>query len=349
VGGASRARPRARYAAPAHPEPVLARALRRACATAGFTPRIVFEQSDPLALVESVAVAGTVAMVSPLLRPDHRVVLRCCPALPEVEWVAVYRTRSATRRFALSAAQVARSRYRLLVRAMPGPVGDVGVEEHDAGPGPVDDAPGSPDRPLLFDAIDVAAAPLAVERLGERGILHLAIPIRASQTTRLVPAVAAGEVDVVLVHDHPDAALAPPLHVMARPIVLADPLHVVVGPTHPLASRSSVRPADLAGTAWLRPEGVPDPCLVAAAAAIGVPGAASDGATPVESLPDALASGRHATLAPRRSDGATLVHVRVDHPMAVRRLVLLWRPDRVDERQIECLAAELGHLAGVGA
>lgn len=157
-------------------------------------------------------------------------------------------------------------------------------------------------------------------------------------------------VDVVIAH-RPDDSLdwtAGGAAVRVVPL-LREPLDVAVPAGHPLAARDRLRPADLAGAAWITVrEGFPIAAVLAAvAAASGAPPRIAHRINDVRLISALVAGGHGISLLPRHTcggaDGVRLVPL--EGVRAGRRIEALLRPDRAERLVVRRVLAELRELA----
>lgn len=162
--------------------------------------------------------------------------------------------------------------------------------------------------------------------------------------------------DLVVAH-RPDDAADWPGGVLAVPL-LREPLDVALPPDHPLASRATLTPADLAGEPWIAVrEGFPVAgVLDVVAAAAGVPLRVVQRFNDFGVVEALVAAGHGVSLLPRFTAGRRGARlVPLAGVRAGRRIDVLARPDRVERRVVrrvlEALRAEaarFGTAAGTG-
>lgn len=153
----------------------------------------------------------------------------------------------------------------------------------------------------------------------------------------------ADDVDVVVAH-RPDDEPSPGRGYTVVPLT-REPLDVAVGPGHRLATRTAVRPTDVADEAWV---GVPrdwpfDRLLLQWFAGSGVLPRVEQRFSDLRMQEALVADGRAVALVPRHSvdhrDGARLRLLRTDDGTPTRRIEAIMRPDRA-ARAVVAVAVE---------
>ncbi len=93
---------------------------------------------------------------------------------------------------------------------------------------------------------------LVIPVLGDLAAQHpdLSVPLRESEPWETIALVASGQRDLGIVHRWGGVALAMPDHLVSTPL-FTDVADVILHRDHPLASRTVLRPEELAGERWV--------------------------------------------------------------------------------------------------
>jgi DNA-binding transcriptional LysR family regulator len=114
---------------------------------------------------------------------------------------------------------------------------------------------GSDDRvtgEIRLAAFSTVVRGLVIPVLGDLAERHpdLALPLRESEPWESIALVASGQRDLGIVHRWGGVALAMPDHLVSTPL-FTDVADVILHRDHPLAGRSELHPAELAGERWV--------------------------------------------------------------------------------------------------
>lgn len=327
----------ASWAVPA--EPAVERYLREACAAVGFTPDVPFRPREVAVLAELVANGSAVAALPATALSDERLAMLECPDLPPLD-------RTLVRRAAGPGPDVVRIvldtlRWAHAVRAaqVPGPA----VTLPERGAGLTAEPLGSAGRPVRFGSVAHPAVVPALAAVAGRAVVAVEAVVTQGRPDALVEAVRRGGLDIALAQDHPYRPCGPVEGVAQRTLVAAEPMFVAVGPRHPIAARAALTAAEARRWEWA--DAPVDPARpsttaafwTAAGQAPSITRRYADPGTAVDLLVDHdLLAMAVATSLDRR-----LRYVRLDHPLASRRLFLVWRPDRVPAEAVDEVAAAL--------
>jgi DNA-binding transcriptional LysR family regulator len=330
------------WAVPA--EPALERYLREACAAVGVVPDVPHRPHELHVLAELVANGSAVAAVPACAVPpgavlDERLVARECRDLPPLEWTVVRRADGPGPDVVRTVVEALRRALAVRVAGVPRRVN--APPERDAGP-PAEPL-GSAGHPVRFGSVAHPAVGPALASLAGRAAIAVEAVATQERPDALTAAVRRGGLDVALVHDHPYSASGPVEGVAERTLVAAEPMFVAVGPHHPIARRTAVTAAEAGGWGWA--DAPADPArpstTTAFWAALGqdppVVHRFVDPATAV----DVLVEHDLMAMAAATSLDRRLRYVRLDHPLASRRLFLVWRPDRVPAGVVDAVAVAL--------
>ena len=202
---------------------------------------------------------------------------------------------------------------------------------------------GSPDRPVRLGTVAHPAVVPLLRGLARRTTPSVHAVITQERPAVLLQAVRRGDLDLALSHDHPYSPADPVPGLEQRTVVAAEPMFVAVGPRHPLADREAVSAAEAAELPWAdAPVDRVHPSTTAAFwEAVGRTPAVTHRFVDARSAVDVLTGNDVMAMAVATSVDERLRYVRLDHPLAFRRLFLLWRPDRLPVDVVDVVAREL--------
>ncbi len=322
-------------------DPASERYLRIAAGAVGFEPDVAYRSEEAHVVTELVARGFAVAVRSAVPTADERLVALDCPDLLPVACMLVHRVDGPASAVVRTVVETVRWVHAARAAAHPGPVTAAARELGAVDPAP--DRPGSAARPLRFGAIGHPAVAPAVRGLADRAALFLDAVAPQERADVLMEAVRAGHLDLAMGQDHPYGRVEPASGVARRTLVAAEPMFLAVGPRHPFAARESVSAREAVRAEWI--DAPADPTRPSATAAFwtavsGEPVAMHRFADPGSAV-DLLADGELVAMAAATSVESRLRYVRLEHPLAFRRLFLLWRPERVTAEAVEAVADEL--------
>lgn len=327
------------WAVPA--EPAAERHLRAACVSTGFEPDVPFRPEDLQIVVEMVANGFAVAALPATAVSDERVVLRECPDLPSLDWTLVHRPDGVAQDVVRTVVETLRLVYAARAAQVPGLAAALPPEL--GGAGIAAEPLGTPGRPVRFASVAHPAVPPALTAVADRAVVVPHAVVTRERPDALMEAVRRGEVDIAMSQDHPYSWGEPAVGVAQRTIVAAEPLFVAVGPRHPLAERAAVTAAEAGKLEWA--DAPVDPARPSTTAAfwtaVGQDPPVTHRFVDPGSAVDLLVDNDVMAMAVATSLEPRLRYVRLDHPLAFRRLFLLWRPDRVPAAVVDALGGEL--------
>lgn len=326
-------------------EPALERLVRDACRRSGFEPRIRFREDSTASALQLVAAGQAVSITSPVAGEDARTTLRRCRQIPAVQWTVAHRKQGAEPRIVRTVIEIARAGYAALAAQVPDltpvlPADPIGIDALGAGPLDVDPRPGMPSHPVRFGSIAHPAAAPLVRSLHERAVLTMSVSGAREEPGPLLRSVRGGAIDLALGYDHPWARAESDPAVARRTLVAAEPVFIAVGPGHPIAGEESVTPVEAADLRFVETSGGGGPDAAGLWHAVALTPDIRDRTVDDEDAAALLLDQDLAMLVPATACDERLHYVRLDHPLATRRLFLSWRPDRITAEVIDPVAAE---------
>ncbi|MFJ5986696.1 LysR family transcriptional regulator [Lentzea sp. NPDC092896] len=196
--------------------------------------------------------------------------------------------------------------------------------------------------PVRFGSVHMECVAALYSRLEE--VLDDVTLVVDPSSTGLALALANGHLDAAVIAVDEEGDLGLPRGVAQRVVVPWVPVYIALPAAHPLAHRTEVDLADLAGDAWVGPPGAEDGSLTALRAACRAAGFVPRVRFEVPSGAgrQLIAAGKAVQLVEPTSQGGPGVVVRplAGSPMRMR-LVFAWRRDRLTWSQASRVFAEV--------